>query len=87
MGGGNSLAHDAPGDGDELEVDVGDAFALNTTRHLFDRLGPPVFIHEALEVCRHGSGSLLGKRCSPIVNNRRGAGKTSRVSILLTLQP
>ena len=38
MGGRDPLAHDATGDGDELEVHVGDALGLNATRHFLDVL-------------------------------------------------
>ena len=59
VGGGDPFPHDAAGDRDELEVDVGDALALNPTGHLFDRLVPPVLIHEAFEVCHYGCDPSL----------------------------
>ena len=87
VGGGDPFAHDTAGDRDELEVDVGDALALNATGHLVRPPRPARPDPRSARGLSPWMRSLLGKRCSPIVNNGRSAGKPWRVSILLTLGP
>jgi hypothetical protein len=50
VGGRDSLAHHPAGDGDELEVDEGDAVGLDAAADLLDLLLPAILFDEAFEV-------------------------------------
>ena len=53
MGRRDALAHHPAGDGDELEIDVGDAVGVDLARHLRDAIAPPVGRQELFELSGH----------------------------------
>ena len=65
---GNALAHDAPGDGDELVVDVCHPRGVDPLPDLLDGVGTPIRLDEALQVGRHHVSSRSAGRSRGSVN-------------------
>ena len=73
--GGHALAHDPPGDRDELVVDVGDALGVDLRADTLDRVGATVGVNEPFEVGTH-TASLAASRpgqAAPAVSGSGGS--------------